>query len=95
MDPTDGEFLWRWGNYFDAAPVEMPAADASVTFFHRPLHSVLNAAAHAGWCLDRIVEAGLSEAAVAAHPGYAGQEQMPRLLGARWINTQGGRQSRR
>lgn len=95
VDLTDGEFLWRWGDYFVAAPVAMPAGDASITFFHRPLDSLLNAAADAGWCLDRIVEVGLSVAAVAAHPGYAGQEQMPRLLGARWINTQGGRQSRR
>lgn len=95
MDPSDGEVLWRWGEYFKQARVEMPAGSGSITFFHRPLDSLLNAAAAAGWQLDRLVETGLSDEAIAAHPGYAGQEQMPRLLGARWINTQGGRHSRR
>lgn len=95
IDPSDGEFLWRWGEYFDPAPVEMPAGDASITFYHRPLDMLLNAAADAGWRLERMVERGLSSSAVIAHPGYTGQEQMPRLLGARWINTQGGRRFRR
>ena len=95
MDPSDGELLWRWGNYFESASVDMPAGGSKVTFYHRPLDAILNAAAAAGWRLVRVVELGLSDAAIAVHPGYAGQQHMPRLLGARWINTQGGRRSRR
>ena len=95
LDPSDGEVLWRWGDYFVAATVSMPTEAAPVTFYHRPLGAILEAAAAAGWVLDRFVEAGFSAAAVASEPGYAGQEQMPRLLGARWINTQGGRPFRR
>lgn len=91
LDQVDGEFLWRWGSYFDAAQVAMPAGDSVVTFFHRPLEAILNSAAAAGWELERLVERGLSRAAIAAHPGYAGQEQMPRLLGVRWTTTQGSR----
>lgn len=91
LDPGDGEVLWRWGRYFEDAETFMALDDGSVAFYHRPLATILTAAAEAGWCLDRLVEQGLSDAAIAAEPGYAGQEQMPRLLGARWINTQGSR----
>lgn len=85
IDQTDGEILWRWGDYFDPAPVTMPAGDSEVIFYHRPLGHVLNAAAAAGFSLDRLTEHGFSAAAIAAVPGYAGQEQMPRLLGVRWL----------
>ena len=95
MDPSDGEILWRWGEYFVPAAISMPTDAAPVTFYHRPLGVILEAAAAAGWVLDRFVETGFSAAAVASEPGYAGQEQMPRLLGARWINTQGSRPIRR
>ena len=84
MDPADGEVVWRWGNYFAPAPVAMPAGDGEVVFYHRPLGDLLNAAAAAGWFLDEFVERGFSQAAIAAVPGYAGQEHMPRLLGVRW-----------
>lgn len=92
MDPSDGEFLWRWGNYFDEDETAMQAGVAAVVFHHRPLATILSAAATAGWCLERLIERGFSDAAVAAEPGYEGQQQMPRLLGARWINTQGSGQ---
>ncbi|MEA2001964.1 MAG: methyltransferase domain-containing protein [Actinomycetota bacterium] len=98
MDQVDGEFLWRWGRYFDEATVRMSSGDRLarvVTFYHRPLATILNAAAASGWTLDRFVERGFSNEAIAAQPGYVGQEQMPRLLGARWVNTQGGRTSGR
>ncbi len=91
MDPTDGEILWRWGSYFDPSASTMPGADSAVTFHHRPLSDVLNAAAAAGWALEEIHERGFSNAAIATRPEYVGQEQMPRLLGARWMNTQGSR----
>ena len=92
MDPADGEILWRWGRYFAPATIAMPVGDNELTFYHRPLADVLNAAAEAGWMLKRIVEAGFSREAVVAEPGYAGQEQMPRLLGVRWSNRLSVRQ---
>lgn len=91
MDPSDGEVLWRWGNYFDAAECRMAGTGSAITFYHRPLADILNAASSSGWMLDTMVETGFSRAAVEAQPGYVGQEQMPRLLGVRWMNTQGGR----
>lgn len=90
VDPNDGEVLWRWGEYFKESQAEMAIPGRAVTFHHRPLAAILNAAAAAGWMLDELVETGFSQAAVAAHPGYVGQEETPRLLGARWMNTQGG-----
>lgn len=95
LDPSDGEVLWRWGEYFEAAACSMPTNGAAVTFYHRPLATLLNAAADAGWMLECLVEVGFSKAAIATEPGYVGQEQMPRLLGVRWMNTQGSRVSRR
>ncbi|MDJ0663597.1 MAG: class I SAM-dependent methyltransferase [Acidimicrobiia bacterium] len=91
VDPSDGEVLWRWGEYFTASICEMATPDRSVTFHHRPLSQILNAAANAGWFLQELIETGFSEEALAAHSGYVGQEKTPRLLGARWMNTQGGR----
>ena len=95
LDPADGEVLWRWGSYFEPATCPMATTGAEVTFYHRPLADVLNVAAAAGWMLDELIETGFSRAALATEPGYVGQEQMPRLLGARWMNTQGGRSVRR
>jgi SAM-dependent methyltransferase len=89
LDQTDGEILWRWGEYFEVGTTQMAAAGVDVIFHHRPLATILNTAAAAGWKLDELVETGFSEAALAAEPGYVGQEQMPRLLGVRWLNTQG------
>lgn len=87
IDQSDGEVLWRWGPYFTAASDEAPAGDQKVTFHHRPLGSVLNAAAGAGWSLEQLEERGLGPDSVARHPGMAGQEHMPRLLGIRWGKT--------
>jgi SAM-dependent methyltransferase len=95
MDPSDGEILWRWGKYFEPGSTLMPTAGAAVTFYHRPLADILTAAASAGWFLTEIVERGLSDTALATEPEYVGQEQMPRLLGARWMNTQGSRHAGR
>jgi SAM-dependent methyltransferase len=87
MDPDDGEVLWRWGRYFEVATVEMATEGGGVVFHHRPLGEILEAAGAAGWSLVRFVERGLSPAAIEAHPGYVGQEQMPRLLGVRWVRS--------
>lgn len=89
VDESDGEVLWRWGDYFNAGRTVMPTPSGGVAFYHRPLARVLNTAAAAGWMLADFLETGLSKTALATEPGYVGQEQMPRLLGARWMNTQG------
>lgn len=84
IDQSDGEVLWRWGPYFTEMSGEVPAGDHTVTFHHRPMGVLLNAAADAGWSLDRLEERGLSPEAVADDPGLAGQEHMPRVIGLRW-----------
>lgn len=84
IDQSDGEVLWRWGSYFAEASGAVPAGDLTVTFHHRPLGSLLNAAADAGWSLERVEERALSAEAVAHDPGLVGQEHFPRLIGLRW-----------
>lgn len=85
IDLSDGEVLWRWGPYFALGVSEEPVGGGSVTFHHRPLGTILTAAARAGWRLDELVEVPLDAAAIARDPGYAGQEHLPRLYAARWI----------
>lgn len=84
VDPTDGELFWRWGPYLEPGTSTEPAGSDTVTFHHRPLGSVLTEAAGAGWCLERLEEAGPGEAAVARDPLLARQRHVPRLLGVRW-----------
>jgi hypothetical protein len=55
-----------------------------VRFFHRPMADLFNAAAAAGWKLERMIERGLSTETIARIPGYEGQEGIPRLLGVLW-----------
>lgn len=81
----DGETLWRWGAYFAHGTTEEPAGTKPVTFHHRPLSDVLNAAAATGWMLDRLEERGLSDATVDQIPAYVGQQHVPRILGVRWV----------
>jgi SAM-dependent methyltransferase len=81
---VDGEVLWRWGSYFSRGSSTEPAGAGTITFHHRPLSSVLNAAAGAGWFLESMEELPLSEVVTAEHPTYQGQEHVPRLLGVRW-----------
>ncbi len=76
VDPTDGELFWRWGRYLKPEDTVDPAS--GVVFHHRPLSGVLNAAAEAGWSLERLVERPIIK------PELAGQDNIPRLLGARW-----------
>jgi SAM-dependent methyltransferase len=84
IEESDGEILWRPGRYFGRGHSEEPAGAGTVRFYHRTLAAVLNAASNAGWDLDRVEERGVSPARVARYPEYAGQEQIPRLLGVRW-----------
>lgn len=84
IDMSDGEVLWRWGDYFEPGASTEPAGSGSVTFYHRPLDAILNAAAAGGFILEEAREVGLAPDAVARDPGFAGQEHLPRLLGVRW-----------
>jgi SAM-dependent methyltransferase len=84
VDVTDGEVLWRWGDYLDEAAGEEPAGDGWMTFHHRPVGMLLGSAAQGGWALERCEERGISAAALARHPEMAGQEHLPRLIGLRW-----------
>jgi SAM-dependent methyltransferase len=81
---TDGEILWRWGEYFVAGSALESVGPRDVRFFHRPLGVLLTSAARSGWVLERMVERGLSAEVVDRLPGYAGQESIPRLIGVRW-----------
>lgn len=84
VDLSDGEVLWRWGEYFAEGRGHEPAGESTVVFHHRPLAVVLNAAASSGLTLERFEERGFSPEAVARDASLAGQEHFPRLLGARW-----------
>jgi SAM-dependent methyltransferase len=82
VDPTDGEVFWRWGTYLEDGFTEEPAGESHIVFYHRPLATLLNAAAKAGWALERSAE----QAAPTTHdPLLASQEHIPRLLGLRWV----------
>ena len=80
----DREVLFRWGEYFGTGSSVEPAGDHAVEFHHRSMARWLTAAAAAGWALERLEERGLSREAIARDPGYAGQEQIPRILGVTW-----------
>lgn len=86
VDPT-GEVLWRWGRYLTPGDVEQELADRTVVLHHRPLGELLTAAADAGWILRRLIEHGPSEATRARYADYFGHDQVPTLLGLRWVRT--------
>ncbi len=73
---SDGEVLWRPGDYFSKGSSEVPAGEATITFHHRTMADLLNAAANAGWSLERMVER--------PHHQFEDQGGIPRLLACRW-----------
>ncbi len=73
---ADGEVLWRPGQYFEPGSSSEPAGPLTIDFHHRSVSSLVNAAAHAGWSLERSNET--------AHHFLEGQEGIPRLLACRW-----------
>ncbi|HJQ96613.1 MAG TPA: class I SAM-dependent methyltransferase [Acidimicrobiia bacterium] len=85
IEQADGEILWRPGRYFGRGHSDEPAGRRKVRFYHRTLASLLTSAANVGWDLQEVEESGISPASVARIPDYAGQEEIPRLLGLRWI----------
>lgn len=84
VDVEDGEVSWRWGPYLDVGVASTDAGGRRITFHHRPIGVWLTEAARAGWSLEMMIERALSDAACAVHPGYAGQDQLPRLVAWRW-----------
>ena len=86
---TDGEMLWRPGEYFGNGYTDEPAGNSTVRFHHRSMADLLNAAAAAGWSLDHMVEIGVTDDQIRRNPELADQRHIPRLLGCRWINRSG------
>jgi SAM-dependent methyltransferase len=73
---SDGEVLWRPGQYFSNGSTEVRAGSGTVTFYHRNMSALLNVAASAGWSLEHLSEA--------PHHDLGDQGGIPRLLACRW-----------
>jgi SAM-dependent methyltransferase len=78
---SDGEILWRPGDYFSSGSTEEPAGSEKVTFHHRSMADVLNSASDSGWALEQMVER--------PHHDLEDQAGIPRLLACRWRMNQG------
>jgi SAM-dependent methyltransferase len=76
ISDTDGETLWRPGDYFSSGTTLEPAGERHVLFHHRNTAKILESAAAAGWSLERFVEA--------PHHELVDQVGIPRLLACRW-----------
>jgi SAM-dependent methyltransferase len=76
ISDDDGEVLWRPGEYFSTGSSEVPAGEGTVAFHHRSMADLLNAAADAGWGLQRMIER--------PHHELDDQAGIPRLLACRW-----------
>lgn len=76
ISDSDGEVLWRPGAYFSSGSSELRAGSGRVTFHHRSMATLLNAAASAGWALEKMVER--------PHHELEDQAGIPRLLACRW-----------
>jgi SAM-dependent methyltransferase len=73
---TDGEVLWRPGQYFSTGTTEEPLGSGSVTFHHRSMGELLNMASEARWNLQHVIEQ--------PHHDYDEHGGIPRLLACRW-----------
>lgn len=83
-DPMDGEVFLRPGRYFDDGFTDEPAGADVVRFHHRSMGVLVEAAAEAGWCLERLVERGISQSRMVRDTTFLGHEHIPRLLGLSW-----------
>jgi SAM-dependent methyltransferase len=72
ISDSDGEVLWRPGDYFGTGQSQV----GDVVFHHRSMADLLNAAAEAGWRLEEMVEQ--------PHHEIEDQSGIPRLLACRW-----------
>lgn len=77
----DGEILWRPGEYFSDGFTTVTTADGEVTFYHRPMSQILNAAARSGLHLEMMIEQ--------PHHELTDQPGIPRLLACRWTRSNG------
>lgn len=84
IEEPEGEILWRTGTYFGRGFSDEPAGKSKVRFYHRTMADLINAASAAGWLLETMHESGISKRQMKRFPEYAGQDQIPRLLGFRW-----------
>ena len=76
IEDTDGEVLWRSGEYFSDGTTEVEVVGGTGPFHHRSIAALLNAAADAGWALEEMIERPHHELDV--------QSGIPRLLACRW-----------
>ena len=77
ISDSDGETLWRPGDYFSSGTTTLePAGEGQMLFHHRTTARILESAAAAGWYLERFVEA--------PHHELDDQAGIPRLLACRW-----------
>ena len=72
----DGEVLWRPGAYFSVGQSDYDTGVLPITFHHRPMATLVNAAAAEGFCLERMIER--------PHHELADQQGIPRLVAWRW-----------
>lgn len=89
VDPT-GEVLWRWGSYLTPGSWAHDAGGGFVDLFHRPMGDLLTAAASCGWTLEQMVEHGPGPAALDEFADHRGQDQIPALLGVRFLRSTPG-----
>ncbi len=76
ISDSDGETLWRPGDYFSSGTTLEPAGEGQMLFHHRTTSRILESAAAVGWYLERFVEA--------PHHELDDQAGIPRLLACRW-----------
>ncbi len=76
ISDTDGETLWRPGDYFGRGSSIYGAGAGEIRFFHRSMGELMTNAANQGWALEEMVER--------RHPDLNDQTGIPRLLACRW-----------
>jgi SAM-dependent methyltransferase len=84
LDPQDQEIYWRFGDYLQPGASTEPAGDGEVEFVHRPIGSLLNAAAQAGWFLEHVDEQGVGARAAQRDDLLALHKDIPHLMALRW-----------
>lgn len=76
IEVSDGEVLWRPGDYFSDGVTEVPVDGGLVVFHHRSMSALLSAAGDSGWSLEKMMER--------PHHDLEDQGGIPRLVACRW-----------
>lgn len=84
LDPRDDEMYWRFGDYLHAGASTEPAGEGEIEFVHRPISDLFNAAADAGWSLQKVEEQGVGERATQRDALLALHKDIPHLMAVRW-----------